>query len=420
MLSLQIPEAFEPLLYPKRFKVYYGGRASAKSHNFARALLIKGMEEKLRVLCARELQVSITDSVHKLLSDIILSHGLGNFYEIQRASIIGINGTEFIFKGLRHNASEIKSTEGIDICWVEEAEKVSDNSWELLVPTIRKPGSEIWVSFNTRFPTDPTYVRFVQNADDRFIVKKVTWRDNPFLPDVSREELEALKKSDPSAYDYVWEGNFDRRFYGGVYAELLDKARQEGRITGVPYKPGVPVITAWDLGNSNSTAIWFAQKVGLQPRIIDYYENANKPLDHYAQVIRSKPYAEMTHYLPHDAAHERLGMNNSIGNQLRVMGIQNKKLNISSIQSGIESGRDLVAQAWFDEEKCKAGIHALSHYQFEWDEHRKTFKDKPLKDWSSDAADAFRYISQALKIEYGRVEEETTYRSTPIAGGWMG
>ena len=377
-----------------------------------------GMQRNLRILCARELQTSIADSVHKLLSDIINDYGLQSFYEVQKATIIGKNGTEFIFKGLKHNATEIKSTEGVDICWVEEAEKVSDNSWELLIPTIRKEGSEIWISFNPKQPSDPTYVRFVENADEDMLVRKVSWRDNPFLPSTLKAEMERLKRNDMPAYEHIWEGNFDKRYFGGIYADQIERAREEERITSVPYKPGIPVISAWDLGNANATAIWFAQMVGLQPRIINFYENNNQPLSHYAEYIRGLPYTPEV-FLPHDAAHERLGMGGSISQQLKEMGIANKILKVSSVEAGIELGRSLIGQAWFDAESCKDGIHALSHYQYEWDENRLRFKDKPLKDWTTDASDGLRYLAQALERQKPVIKPKDDYiprRQT----SWMG
>lgn len=186
--------------------MFYGGRGSAKSWQFARALLVHGVASPLRILCAREYQTSIRDSVHRVLADQIAMLGLGSFYTIQESAILGANGTEFLFKGLRRDIAQIKSTEGIDICWVEEAEAVSDTSWRVLIPTIRKPASEIWISFNPAIADDPTYQRFVQTPPERSVVRKVSYKDNPWFPDVLREEANALLKADPEAYAHVWGG----------------------------------------------------------------------------------------------------------------------------------------------------------------------------------------------------------------------
>lgn len=419
MINITIPKAFKGLFEPKRFKVYYGGRGGAKSHNIARAILIRCMQSKTRVLCARELQGSIGDSVLKLLSDIIDEHEMSGFFTVQKSAILGKNGSEIIFKGLRHNHTEIKSTEGVDICWIEEAEKVSANSWEVLIPTIRKEQSEIWISFNPKHPTDPTYTNFVANSDDDMLVKKVSWRDNPFFPETLNVERQRLEKNDPKAYAHVWEGEFDERHFGGIYATYVDQARQEGRLTPVPYKDGIPVITAWDLGRSDSTCIWFAQMVGMQPRIIDYHESSGKDLAFYADIIRSKKYTYGTHYLPHDAGHERLGMNSSISGQLSGLGIANQIIKVGSVAARIELGRNLLKECWIDSTDCRDGVHALTNYQYEFDDNKGRFKDKPLHDWSSDGADAFGYLAQALLLHAPKSSSDRPSRVSS-SGGWMG
>ena len=209
--TVEIPEAFaylfDPPLGEVRWRAAYGGRGSAKSQSMARALLVHGYERPLRILCAREFQASIKDSVHRLLSDQIDAMGLGGAYQVQQAGIFGANGTEFLFKGLRHNINEIKSTEGVDICWVEEAQAVSKTSWEVLIPTIRKAGSELWVSFNPDLESDATYQLLVASQPPRAIVRKVNYEANPFFPDVLREEMEHLRANDLEAYDHVWGGN---------------------------------------------------------------------------------------------------------------------------------------------------------------------------------------------------------------------
>lgn len=172
----------------------------------ARALLIKGLDKKVRVLCAREFQTSIADSVHKLLSEQVEALGLAPYYEVQKTRILGLNGTEFIFKGLRHNVQEIKSTEGVNYCWIEEAQSVSEESWSVLVPTIRQTDSEIWMTFNPMDDDDPTYRRFVLLPPPNSIIRKVSWRDNPWFPQVLRDEMEYLQRVDPDAYQHVWEG----------------------------------------------------------------------------------------------------------------------------------------------------------------------------------------------------------------------
>lgn len=395
--NIQIPRAFLPLIQEKkRYKVYYGGRGGAKSHNIARALLILGMQSKQRILCARELQASIKESVHMLLADIIASNEqLSAFYKVQKQEIIGLNGSLFMFKGLKYNATEIKSTEGVDRVWVEEAEKVSDASWEVLIPTIRKPGSEIWVSFNPKFATDPTYQRMITDADHNMFVKKVSYRDNPFFPDVLEQERVKLKKQDITAYNHVWEGEFDKRFSGHIFAQRLDAANDAGRITTVPHKRGLPVFTAWDLGKSNKTAVWFCQVVGFQPRIIDYYDMHGQDLVPIVEDLQAKPYRYGPDFLPHDSKHERLGMVGSIKEQLQELGREVVDVQLGSISAGILQANKFIDECWFDKDLTRDGRHGLMNYKYKYNEEHKSFSTAPLKDWTSDTADAFRYLSQA-------------------------
>jgi phage terminase large subunit len=205
-LRIELPRKLEFLLKPFRYKVCYGGRGGAKSHSIARVLLAKGVSEKTRILCARELQISITDSVHKLLCDLIDELRLGGFYNVTKTGITGANGTEFIFTGMHNNITKLKSMEGVDIVWVEEAEKVSEESWAVLIPTIRKDGSEIWVSFNPADESDPTYKRFVLNPPPDAMVVKINWNDNPWFPEELRKEKDYLYSVDAEAAEHVWGG----------------------------------------------------------------------------------------------------------------------------------------------------------------------------------------------------------------------
>ena len=209
-IQINIPEAFQELFIPARYKSFYGGRGGAKSYAFADALIILSTQRPLRILCARELQTSIRESVHQLLETRINKLGVRELFDVQKSTILGNNGTEFIFKGIRFNISEIKSMEGIDICWVEEAQNVSEESWKTLSPTIRTgehlESSEIWLSWNTGQEQDATYQRFVTNPPPDCISRLVNYYDNPFFPEVLRREMEWCKQVDYEAYLNIWEG----------------------------------------------------------------------------------------------------------------------------------------------------------------------------------------------------------------------
>lgn len=210
MVDIKILPQFLPLLQPARYKVCYGGRGGGRSWSVARILLYKGIEKELLILCTRAYQVNIGNSVYRLLCDQIRDLGLEGHYRITKTSIIGENGTEFIFRGLQ-NPVEIKSLEGVDICWVEEAQNVEDDAWDYLIPTIRKEGSEIWITLNPDDAEGETYKRFILNKQDDEILIKSTYKENKFFPDVLRKQMEWDRTHDYEKYLWIWEGE-PRRF----------------------------------------------------------------------------------------------------------------------------------------------------------------------------------------------------------------
>ncbi len=243
-LEWDFPEKLEFLFQPSRYKVAHGGRGGSKSWGFARALLIEGWRAKRRILCAREVQKSIKDSVHRLLADQTQNMGLGAHYEVLQNEIRGVNGTEFLFTGLSNlTAESIKSYEGIDICWVEEAHKVTRKSWDILIPTIRADGSEIWISMNPELDTDETFVRFVESPPQDAVVTEINWRDNRWFPDVlKKERREMLRQVEAGArsqddYDNIWEGKCRAALEGAIYAKEVLTAKMAGRLGIVPYDP---------------------------------------------------------------------------------------------------------------------------------------------------------------------------------------
>ena len=205
--NVDIPEIFQGLFRPRRYKVYFGGRGGGKSWALGRALLLKALQGKYRILCAREFQSSISDSVHHLLDNQIMAMDLNQYFTVNKTTITSVTGSTIIFKGIRMNPQEIKSTEDIDICWVEEAQSVSDESWKVLTPTIRKENSEIWISFNPLNESDPTYQRFIINPQPDSIVQKVNWNDNPYFPRVLDSERLHMLNTDPDAYNHIWGGD---------------------------------------------------------------------------------------------------------------------------------------------------------------------------------------------------------------------
>lgn len=417
--TIEFPAKIAFLLSEKhRYKVLYGGRGGAKSWGIVRALVIKAAQTKMRILCAREIQNSIRDSVHKLISDQIQSMGLSAHFEIQKDTIKGINGSEFLFKGLRMNVQEIKSTEGIDVCWVEEAQTVSKQSWDVLIPTIRKDGSEIWISFNPELDTDVTYKRFVLNPPSNAKVVKINWQDNPWFPKELVYEKDDLKLRDPDAYLTVWEGHCRQVLDGAIYTNEIRLATSEGRITSVPYDATKGVWAVFDLGRADKTAIWFVQQIGFEYRVIDFYENRGYAFNHYVKLVKEKPYIIERMILPHDASAALLASDRTIEQQAKEHGFNVTVLVRASIESGIEAARGIFNRCWFDENKCIDGLNALRRYRYEIDDSGQWSK-RPLHDENSHAADAFRYLATAIVEPETKKAEEDEY-SHYGSNSWMG
>lgn len=416
-VDAQFPRKLSLLFKPSRYKVLHGGRGSGKSWGVARALLILAAQKPMRVLCTREVQNSILESVHKLLSDQVESLGLSHFYEIQKTTIKGVNGSQFIFEGLRHNINSIKSMEGIDICWVEEAEKVSDESWRVLIPTIRADNSEIWVTFNPHLETDPTFQRFIASPPAGSVIVAVNWRDNPWFPSVLNDERLAMESSGSrDLYLHIWEGHCMRVLDGAVYADEMRRMREEGRITSVPYEPTKPVSTFWDLGWGDNTAIWFVQSVGMQLRVIDFLQDNRKTLAHYAKMLQAKEYVYDMHHLPHDASHGNLGTGKTTLEMLRELGLKCKIVPQIGIDNGIKAARAMFSAVWIDEKRCADGIRSLEYYHYDENTDGGA-KRNPAHDWSSHAADAWRYFAVGYK-ERSEMPRQPKPRAIG-SGSWM-
>ena len=414
----EFPEKLSILFDKARYKVLYGGRGGAKSWGVARALLILGCKSPLRILCAREFQTSIKDSVHKLLSDQIYSLGLESWYEITQANIKGKNGTEFSFVGLKNNTTNIKSYEGVDICWVEEAQSVSKNSWNILIPTIRKENSEIWITFNPELETDETYQRFVVHAPENSIVQKINWSDNPWFPETLNLERLALKQRDVEAYNTVWEGICRVTVDGAIFAKEMQLAELDSRITRVTYDPIKPVHAVFDLGWADHTAIWFVQFIGMETRLIKYLQDTQKTMNHYLQEMQKLGYVYDTIHLPHDAESKNIASNGrSIDDIVRAAGYKTNILPRVPVVDSINAARTIFSSCYFDRENCADGLQCLRHYRYEVDPDSGQFSRNPLHDVYSHGADAFRYIGLMIHDKKEQKVRKQTF--TPNIS-WMG
>ncbi len=227
------------------------------------------------------------------------------------------------------------------------------------------------------------------------------------------ELADAKKQMSADQYEQEYECSFQAAVVGAYYGRELTAAEADKRIRAIPYDPAVPVQTWWDLGIDDSTAIWFVQAVNREVRCIDYYENSGVGLDHYAKVLQGKPYVYGDHILPHDAEVKELGTGKSRVETLAGLGIKVRVARRLGIEDGINAARLLLGRTWFDGEKCKRGIEALRQYRKEFDEKLKAFKNRPLHDWTSHAADAFRY--GAVEIDERPASKPIKYPSYGLA-----
>jgi phage terminase large subunit len=401
--AADFPRKLQFLFRPYRYKVAYGGRGGAKSWNFARALLLLAMARPLHILCARETQKSLADSVHKLLCDQIRALNIGEAYRVTKNAITCRNGSDFFYAGLHHNVSNIKSIEACDIVWVEEGQSVSEDSWQTLTPTIRKPGSEIWCSFNPVFEDDAVWRRFILRRPTNSRVVEINWRDNPWFPDVLAVERADLLRDDPEEEEHVYGGRCKTSVRGAIFGREMKACREQNRIGNVPIDRTKPVHTCWDLGHGDDTAIWFVQAYGGWFNVVDYYANHGQSIEHYMLELQSRRYVYGNHYLPHDAVdaivHARLAgdRSKSIEMIMRESGMQVRVAPKLYVHDRINAARMILPQCRFDEQKCAEGLRGLRLYQ--WGPLTKlgVARREPLHDAASHPADAFCVLGVCVK-----------------------
>ena len=411
------PEALDFLFEPAPYKIAYGGRGATKSWGFARAILIAGTRRRLRVLCARETQKSLKDSVHQLLEEQIGNLGLEGFYRVEKAVIYGSNGTEILFSGLKHSIDNIKSMEAVDLCWVEEAQSVSKSSWDKLIPTLfRVPNCELWVSFNPDLESDDTYQRWVVHPPEGAILRKVTFRDNPWFPEGLRRQAEEAKRLNIDEYNHIWEGSTINTLANAIYANELRLVDSEGRIRRVPYDPSRPVDTAWDLGYGDMVSIWMFQHFPMEIRIIDYEEGVRQPLHHYISQLQSRGYVFGTDHLPWDGGLKSLGSGKSIEDQLKAAGRKVRVAPRLPIADGINAARTIFPLCYFDESRTSDGVRHLRCYRYGEMQSYEGPTREPLHDIHSHSADAFRCL--AVSIRQPQRERQQEQRQRQYASPW--
>lgn len=401
--EVEIPRKLSFLFEPHPYKVLYGGRDGCKSWAVAQALLILGSQKPLRILCGRETMDSIRESVHQLLSDQIARLGLDDFYTVLQSEIRGLNGTEFVFAGLRkQTVSSLKSYEAIDICWIEEASVVSRRSLTILLPTIRKPGSEIWFTLNPDLETDAVYQDFIVKPPPGCIPVKVGYQDNKWLSPESKQKIETLRERDPDTFHHVYEGATRSTVEGAIYKEQLQAAEREGRIRSVPCDQRQAVDTYFDLGFGDRVSIWAVQRIPFATHILRYYENDHQPISFYLREMQTWGYTLGTCYLPWDGATKELGTGKSIEDVIRSSGFKAQVVRRLEVHQGVNAVRELFPQLYFDQGLCADGLQYLRRYQWGAENKLGVARREPLHDEASHPADALRTLAVGIKEPKGQ------------------
>lgn len=351
----------------------------------------------LRAVCIREVQKSLKESAKRLVEDKIQTLGVGSSFDVLEKEIRGPGGGVIMFQGMQdHTAESIKSLEGFDRAWIEEAQSLSQRSLTLLRPTIRKDGSEIWASWNPRRKLDAVDQFLRGDAQpENAVVVKANWRDNPFFPDVLEQERLHDLKHFPERYDHVWEGGYATVTEGAYFAHGLTVARQEKRIGHVAGDPLMATRAYWDIGGTgakaDACAIWIVQFVGREIRVLDYYEAVGQPLAEHLAWLRSRGYERAECVLPHDGATNDKVYSVSYESAIREAGFSVRVVPNSgkgAASQRIEAVRRLFPMIWFNEATTEAGRDALGWYHEKKDEERNVGLG-PEHDWSSHGADAF-------------------------------
>ena len=404
ILRLEVPRKFKPLLYPKRYKGAYGGRGGAKSHFFAERALKTCVVKPTRIVCIREIQDSIRDSVRQLLIDKIQKLRLGQLFTPLDTEIRGPKGSLIIFKGMQsYNAETIKSLEAYDIAWVEEAQTLSQRSLDMLRPTIRKEGSELWFSWNPRYKTDPVDKFFRSNPPDEAVSVMVNWRDNPWFPEVLRKDMERDFEVDPDKADSVWNGAYGSS-EGAILSRWVNEAEREGRIhNDVSYDPqGSKIEVSSDIGFRDTAAWWYWQRKVGGYSLLKYDADSGLDADDWIPRIQQnlRGMGKLGKiWLPHDARAKTFQSKHStVEKFLTAFGASFVDIvPQSSKLDQISAARKVIKRCEFNREQCEAGIDGLLAWEFEYNDDNNVFSKAPLHNWASHPGDAYAYGAQTME-----------------------
>lgn len=411
VLQIDTPAVFEPLLHPARYKGAYGGRGSAKSHFFAGLLVEDCIREKIDAVCLREVQKSLKFSVKKLIENKISDMNAGLYFEVQNEQIKTRNGGVIIFQGMQdHTSDSIKSLEGFKRAWIEEAQSLSQRSLDLLRPTIRAPDSEIWASWNPRFKTDPIDVLLRgDNPPPGAKVIEVNYTDNPWFPDVLRDEMEYDKRRDPDKYAHIWLGKYQSNSQARVFTNwtVEDFTRPPGTIHrlgadwGFSVDPSV--LVRCDIEGNRLYVDYEAYMVGC--------EIVNLP-----ELFMSVPESEKWPIVADSARPETISHMQKNGFPKIMAAIKGAK----SLDEGVEflKSFDIVVHP-----RCTHLIDELTLYSYKTDPLDESKVLPILADKDNHIIDALRYACEGArraKRQPRNIGPKLHLNESSGASGWMG
>lgn len=376
-----------------RYTIFHGGRGSAKSMSCATALVIRAAAEPLRILCFREIQESIDESVKAIIEQRIKDCGLEYFFRIGKKEINGLNGSKFIFRGLSdETADSIKSLFDIDIAWGEEGQAISKASLDLFLPTIRKETSEIWFTMNPELDTDPVYVTFIQKRPINARIIEVNWDQNPFWNSAMEAERLRSQADDPDDYDHIWEGVPKSAMAGAIYRREMHTMVTNNRIRPLLPDPTMGLHAIFDLGISETDlmTVNISQADISGARILDYHEDNGYGIEHYLDWIKESGYKDVTIWLPHDGNNRSVQTGISTKKSVELLGWEVEIVPSIGLEPGIKLTRNMLKNAFVsDSPQCDQLMEHLRRYT-------RAKSGQPKHDMHSHGADGVRYLAVAM------------------------
>ena len=401
--AIELPEKLVPVFEGRAdIRGAYGGRGSGKTRSFAmmsavRAVMWAEAGREGIILCCRQFQNSLDDSSLEEIKGAIRSEPwLADFFEIGEKYVKTRDGrVSYKFQGLERNVDSVKSKSHILLCWVDEAEPVVDEAWTKLIPSLREEDSELWVTWNPERKNSATHKQFRLTSNPLQKIAEVNWRDNPWFPDILERRRLRDKEERPEQYDHIWEGDFVTVMEGAYFAKALSLAKLKKRIGKVPQDPLMQIRAFWDIGGTgdkaDACAIWIAQFVGREIRVLDYYEAIGQELSYHLNWLRNNGYEQALCVLPHDGGNSEKIIKITYEGAIRAAGFKTKVIpnqGAGAALKRIEAARRLFPSIWFNAETTGPGLDALGWYHEKRDEARNVGLG-PEHDWSSHGADAF-------------------------------